>query len=44
MSLMEFAIGVRKKYMNWIQNVTDPGYYILKTKTATLSTEESEFV
>jgi hypothetical protein len=41
---MEFAIGIRKKYMNWVQNITDPGYYILKTKNAPLSMEESDFV
>lgn len=34
---MEFATAIRKKYMSIIQDMTDPGYYILKHKTNKLS-------
>ena len=35
--------GLRKKFMKSIINYTEPGYYILKQKTAPLSPQESEF-
>jgi hypothetical protein len=44
MSFIDFVVAIRKKYMNWVQGVTDPGYYILKIKTNPLSPEETEFV
>lgn len=34
---MDFAVAIRKKYMNWVMSVTDPGYCILKLKKAPLS-------
>lgn len=37
-------MSLRRKYMSWVRNVTDPGYYILASKTAPLSPEETEFV
>jgi hypothetical protein len=44
MSGMDIAVSLRKKFMKWVRNVTDPGYYILTSKTAPLSQEEAEFV
>jgi hypothetical protein len=34
---MEILVGLRKKYMNWVKDITDPGYYILSQKQSRLS-------
>jgi hypothetical protein len=36
---MDIAVRLRKKYMGWVRDVTDPGYYILTAKTSPLSPE-----
>ena len=41
---MEVAVNLRKKFMGWVRDITDPGYSILASKTAPLSQEEAEFV
>ena len=34
---MDVAVSLRKRFMKWVRDVCDPGYYILTQKTAPLS-------
>ena len=42
--IMEVMVKVRRKVMNSMVKLTDPGYYILKNKPISLSKEDTEYV